>query len=127
MNYNFSNIIQSRNNPDFFKWRVINTSLDRSENISEDHIPTYKSILKVIGLLDLFHGNHATINKDFLLNYFEEIIGVESIERQLNELEERGLIKYHRFRGSYSIYEGSDIDIEQEIVKKKTLGKITSI
>jgi len=40
-----------------------------------------------------------------------------AIERAVMELEERSLVMYRKFTGGYSIFEGSDFDIEKAIDK----------
>jgi len=126
--YNFSYLLQSRNNPDFFRWRVINTAIDRVDNLIEKNISESKNIIKSIGLLDLVHNNGASITKNFLKQYCKDVLKIKSADPILNQLEEKSIIKYHSFKTSYSIYEGSDIDIEAEIEqKRKEVGQIISL
>jgi len=126
--FNYSYLLQSKNNPDFFKWRVVITALDRVEsNLTAEH-SVAKEIVKVIGVLGLINQGGSKINSEFLKQYFKEIIGNKSIETAISDLEQHKIIKYLKFRDSYCIYEGTDIDIEFEIAsKKKEIGQVVSI
>lgn len=126
--HNYSYVLQSKNNPDFFKWRVLITALDRVDALLETNQDIAKEVIKIIGLLNLINQNGSKINLDFLTQYFKEVLCIKKIEPILNQLANKGILKYHKFKDSYSIYEGSDIDIEFEIEsKRKELGSITSI
>jgi len=68
------------------------------------------------------------INLDFLTKYCKEALRVKKIEGVLLDLSKNKIIKYHKYKDSYSIYEGSDIDVEYEIQKKKEeVGRLQSI
>jgi hypothetical protein len=126
--FNYSYLLQSKNNPDFFKWRVILTAIDRVDSILDKEIENSKKVIKVIGLLNLINGGASKINVEFLNQYFKEVVGIKSILPALEELEQKKIIKYHKFKDSYGIYEGTDIDIEYEIAeKKKEVGSIVSV
>ena len=126
--YNFSYLLQSRNNPDFFKWRVIGSALDRADNLLINSVPESKLLIKTIGLLDLVHSQNATISKSFILKYGKEVLGITNISSILKVLEEKKILKFQKFRNSYGIFEGTDIDIEQLIAtKKKDSGRLASI
>jgi len=126
--YNFSYILQSRNNPDFFKWRVVSSALDRADNLMIKDVPECKSLIKTIGLLDLVHNQNATISKSFLAKYGKEILGISNTDKLLNSIVEKKILKFQKFRNSYGIFEGTDIDIEQLIAtKKKQSEKLTLI
>jgi len=126
--YNFSYLIQSRNNPDFFKWRVISSALDRADNLLVKNVHESKTLIKTLGLLDLMHNHTATISKSFVLKYGKEILGINSTSSILKTLEEKKILKFQRFRNSYGIFEGTDIDIEELIAsKKKDIGRLTTL
>jgi len=123
--FNYSFLLQSKNNPDFFKWRVVITAMDRIESLLDSDVNLAKEIVKIIGLLSLLNSQGSKINIEFLQQYCKEIIGVKDIDNVLDILSKKKIIRYHKYKDSYSIYEGSDIDIELEIHnKKKEVGKI---
>ncbi|NND23925.1 MAG: hypothetical protein HKN86_04455 [Acidimicrobiia bacterium] len=125
--FNYSYLLQSKSNPDFFKWRVVITALDRVDALVEDNIALSKDIIKTIGLLDLINQGSSRINLEFLKQYYKEVVDEKNIDEALESIQAKGIIKYHKFKDSFSIYEGTDIDVELEIEKKKKeVGKIVS-
>lgn len=126
--FNYSFLLQSKNNPDFFKWRVVITALDRVETSFDAEVDFAQSIVKVIGLLTLINSQGSKINKEFLEQYCKEVLKTKKIEKILNDLSAKKIVKYHKYKDSYSIYEGSDIDIEVELQKKREeLGKVIAL
>ena len=126
--FNYSYLLQSKNNPDFFKWKVVFTALDRVETLIDNDTELAKQLVKVIGTLDLLNQSGGKISSEFLSQYFKEVLNLKEIQRSIELLESKGIIKYHKFRNSYALYEGTDIDIEFEISnKRKQIGKILSV
>lgn len=126
--FNYSYLLQSKNNPDFFKWRVVITALDRVDTSIDSEPYLAKKLIKIIGLLTIMNSQGIKINLDFLAQYCKEALRVKKIEGVLLDLSKNKIIKYHKYKDSYSIYEGSDIDVEYEIQKKKEeVGRLQSI
>lgn len=126
--FNYSYLLQSKNNPDFFKWRVVITAIDRIDAVIDSDEELCKDLVKTIGLLSLVNSKGVKINLEFLKQYFKEVIDCTKIENAINDLEKKQIIKFHKYKDSYTIYEGTDIDIEFEISKKREeLGNLQSI
>lgn len=126
--FNYSYLLQSKNNPDFFKWRVAITAIDRIDAVVDSEHDLCKNIVKTIGVLTMMNSSGVKINLIFLKQYFKEILGEFKIEDAITELTKKQIIKFHNYKDSYTIYEGTDIDIELEISKKKQeLGELQSI
>ncbi len=116
---NFSYILSSKHNSDFFGWKLLKDSIDRVDTQLENHINDSKSILKVIGLLNLSISKKGRINNDFLVSYTKEVLGINNAKEIVQELENAQIIRYHKYKDSYTLFEGSDIDVEKEIERKK--------
>ena len=126
--FNYSYLLQSKNNPDFFKWRVVITALDRIDAVIDSDHELCKNIVKTIGLLTLVNSKGIKISIEFLKQYFKEIIDEKKIDSAINELTKKQIIKFQEYKDSFTIYEGTDIDIEFEISKKKKeIGELQSI
>lgn len=126
--YNFTSFLHSKGNPDFFRWRVITSALDRVDNLINKGQADSKKIVKAIGLIDLLLNFSGSISKQFIITYSKEVLGIKSPFPLLKELEKQQILKFQNFRKSYGLFEGTDIDIEQLISKhKKSLGKISAI
>ena len=126
--FNYSHLLQSKNNPDFFKWRVVITAIDRVDSSIDLNSETALKLVKAIGLLSLINSDGSKINAAFLNQYAKEVLRVKDISPIIKDLEEKQIIKFHQYKDSYTIYEGSDIDIEFEIEKKKKeVGKIYAV
>ena len=128
LTYNFTSFLHSQGNPDFFRWRVITSSLDRVDNLIKKGQFESKKIVKAVGLIDLLLNFSGSITKKFIETYSKEVLGINSPSTLLKELEKQKILKFQNFRKSYGLFEGTDIDIEQLISKhKKSLGKIIAI
>ena len=128
LTYNFSSYLHSKGNPDFFRWRVIYSALDKADNLLRKNQSDSKKIIKAIGLIDLLLDFNGSISKKFIELYSKEILLIKSPAPIIRELESKGIIKYQSFRNSYGIFEGTDIDIERLIAKQvKSIGQLSSI
>ena len=126
--YNFSSFLHSKGNPDFFRWRVIHSALDKADNLLRKNQSDSKKLIKAIGLIDLLLDFNGSISKKFLEIYSKEILLIKSPIPILKELESQGIIKYQNFRKSYGLFEGTDIDVEKLIAKHvKSVGQLSSI
>ena len=112
---NFYSALFHSNNPDVFKWQLIQQSLDRiSARVSGSLFETAEAVIKVIGLLRLFGKAGAKVDDSFLVTYLSEVCGLEHTEDTLKELEELGIIRYRKYEQAYALFEGSDFNIEEE-------------
>jgi hypothetical protein len=126
--HNYLYLLQSKSNADFFKWRVIFTALDRVESTIEHNTDIAKDVIKILGLLSVTGQQGHKVNIEFIRSYLQEILNKKDIEKTIADLENARIIKNVTYRDSYIIYEGSDIDIEQEIAEKRSqIGELHGI
>ena len=88
-------------------WNIVLEVLNRcqAKGASQNHI----TVLKTLSLIDLFAGTSGlSSTKNLLDNLYPEL----PIEDILSDLEKWSVIKFKKYLQSYSIYEGSDFDIE---------------
>ena len=116
---NFSYILSSKHNSDFFGWKLLKDSLDRVDTQLDEYVLECKAIVKVVGLLGLSISGKGKVNVDFLVAYAKEVLGIRNAKEAVELLQEVQIIRYHKYKDSFTLFEGSDIDIEKEIDRKK--------
>lgn len=113
LQHNYYSILTSRYNPDYFKWSIIRNSLDRIELELTKDIANAQKIIQTIGLLDLLGSNAVRIDRETLVIYGEEALGISNTAELIMDLEAKKIIRYQNFRSRYKLFEGTDIDVEQ--------------
>mgnify|MGYP002738551122 CR=1 FL=1 len=95
--------------PDGHKWATAAEAIDRCEasKSSINHI----KLLKTIALIDLFKDRAGLYASPEILS----TITVDSYTRSIQDLLTQSLIIYRKHLGAYSLYSGSDFDIEAAI------------
>lgn len=89
-------------------WHIIIESVQKLEvrGYSELHLNVFKSI----AMIDFFSGTSGlTANEDVLIALFAEETGVKKI---ITDLENEKLILFKKYKNSYSVFEGSDFDLD---------------
>lgn len=91
-------------------WNTATDVLARSQakGASLEHI----NILKTIALIDIFNGTSGLIANEDLLKAIYPNVNIKNI---LNDLSSWSVIIFKKHLNSYSIFEGSDFDIEAAI------------
>jgi hypothetical protein len=78
------------------------------------------SLLKTIIVVDLFRGRSGLVASPELLRHCgREAESKKEIERALDALSNRSCIVFRRHVGSYSLFAGSDFDIEDALTRAK--------
>lgn len=97
------------------KWAGIESAIGRLPNPS----PLMVALIKTIGLLGVVGEVSVNLKSSadllrYALNDGSETYAQE-FERSLTELERRSIAIYRRHSGAYSLWEGSDVDIESRL------------
>jgi len=125
--YSFSNVYDyviyncysylSEVNTDSAYWRAIRVALERVEGLFEiDEIENASKIVKTIGLCNLF-GNSINFEKADLCLYARLALDIAHPEKIIDELSNLKIIRFAKYRAQYFIFEGTDINIEDELYK----------
>ncbi|PWH85413.1 hypothetical protein [Brumimicrobium oceani] len=114
---NFYQLLTTRAVSDFSKWSSIRYSIQRAEAIESVNLSIAEDFLKTIGLLGMFSSKGAKIDEEFIVNYLSDSFEVNEIRETIELLEKHKIIKYYRFKFSYELFEGTDLDIEDELAK----------
>ncbi|MFO3726229.1 ATP-binding protein [Butyricimonas muris] len=114
--YNFYSYL-SEVNADSTNWRAIRVALERVEGyLKVEKVDIASKIVKTIGLCNLFSN---TINFDgtALCQYAKLALNIHNPEDVINELENQKIIRFAKYKSQYIIFEGTDINIEDELYK----------
>lgn len=114
--YNFYSYL-SEVNADSANWRAIRVALERIEGIFDlEKIETASNIVKTIGLCNMF-GNSATFDEKSLSQYLQLTLDIEQPEKLISELVAHKVIRFAKYKSQYIIFEGTDVNIEDELYK----------
>src|SRR5690606_11195190 len=117
---NLSSEITSLRNPHRLQWQITFRALERAELIF-DAVEDYKiaeKLIKSISLLNLFSRPDTLLDKKLLKEYYHITLGFRSqrVEMILDQLTQAGIIRFYRHSKKLNFLEGTDLDIEQELV-----------
>ena len=116
--FNYYSLINSKYNPDFAAWASIKGALERAENEAEENLLTdCLKLIKTVGLLNIFASKGANLSEEFLLEYAETCLGINQAEQALKSLTDRKILFYRNYQNRFIIIEGTDVDIEWELLQ----------
>ena len=99
--------------PDGHRWALAVDAVERLEAMGTSEL--HLLLLKTIGLVDLFKERSGLAPSLELLRMALPAHRPEDIEGALSDLLQSSLIIYRKYTDAYSIFEGSDFDIEQAV------------
>lgn len=116
--YNFYSEI-SEVNLDSTGWAAIKVALGRVESgiVPNDEIEPCSQIVKTIGLLNIFGSSDMSLPKDVLVSYASLALGIENPEDKIKRLESSKVIRFASYKSQYILFEGTDVDIESELLR----------
>ena len=99
--------------PDGHRWAMAVDALERCQAAGSDYLQV--RLLKVIALVDLFKERSGLVASRELLWLALNDRNEEEIQEALERLEDASLVIFRKFNSCYSIFEGSDFDIEHAV------------
>ena len=122
ISYNFYSEV-SQVNLDSSGWSAIKVALGRVESgvIPENLISASVKLVKTIGLLNIFSPAEACIDKRALISYGQNALCIAHADEVIQRLESAKIIRYASYKSRYILFEGTDIDIESELLKAAIL------
>lgn len=111
--------INSSDNPHRAQWLTTFRALERAELAFEDDYKLVSDVIKTIGLVNIFSKVGGLFDKAFISRYFKLTRKVD-IKSILDRLEKTGIIRFYKHSNKINFLEGTDIDLEQELI---TIGK----
>lgn len=117
--YNFHSFL-SEVNADTLNWSAMRVALERVEGfLEENEIPDASKIVKAIGLLNLLGSSAIKVEKDTFCEYAEKAMNINHPEILLEKLTALKIIRFANYKSQYILFDGTDINIEDELYKAK--------
>ena len=115
--YNFYSYL-SEVNSDSAAWTGIRVGLERVEGLFEGEIAADAiKLIKAIGMLNLFGKAGVQLNKERLSTYAKFALGINNPEAIIELLTQHKIIRYATYKSQYILFEGTDVNIEGELLK----------
>ena len=101
--------------PDGHRWALAVEAIERCQALGGQDL--HLRLLKTIALVDMFKERSGLVPSAEVLS--TALLGFEkgTVAGALTQLQDWSLIIYRKFNESYSIFEGSDFDIDEEVGK----------
>lgn len=116
LNYNLYSFLNSKANIHYNKWAEIKNSLERVEGeIQEDKHILYQTLIKTIGLLNIFSHAGSKLEKNFLSQYIELTSKRAGVLGAIEDLQKRNLIAFNKHSHRYFYSETTVVDIDDAI------------
>jgi hypothetical protein len=109
---------------DGHRWVVANDAIERTE-AREGCTEVHLKLAKTIALIEMFKANSGVAAEDQLLEICVENTSIEDIRDALNDLARWSIIVFRKHISSWTIYSGSDFDIDSAVnTARSELGEI---
>lgn len=120
--YNFYSDI-SQVNLESSGWSAIKVALGRIESgiLLDGFISDAQKIVKAIGLLSIFGSSETSLDRRSLEQYCQCALGIDNADEIIRELERVKVIRYATYKSQYILFEGTDINIEAELLRAATM------
>jgi hypothetical protein len=115
--FNFYSFINSKYNPDFSNWKSIHNSIEKIDNLFIEESSKLKSIIKIIGLFNIFCQNNFSLGKELIINYSNTTLGISNTKALLEQLVAKKIILYREFNKRFILFEGTDLDIQTALLE----------
>ncbi|MFU2489585.1 ATP-binding protein [Thauera sp. WH-1] len=103
--------------PDGHRWAQAADAVERTE---AHHSPLHSALIKSIAVIDLLRSaSGLAADFDVLRSLFPETL-VEEVDAALEQLSKWRVAIYKKHLGSWSVFEGSDFDIEKALTQAKS-------
>lgn len=115
--YNFFTYLTEAN-ADSMSWTAIRVALEKVEGFLDSEIVQSASrLVKTIGMLNLFGKAGISFDKEALINYAKYALAIANPVPVLEKLVQYKIVRFAVYKSQYILFEGTDINIEDEILK----------
>ena len=125
LNYHFHYFLSTQHNPDYISWRLLQDALERAEVLPVKDAEKAIPLIKTVGLLTLFSSRGGKIDLEFLEFYAQNYLGIRSINRILQRLSDKKIIRFSGYDDRYKLFDGTDLDIEHALLN--AAGKVNQV
>ena len=99
--------------PDGHRWALAVDALERCQTLADDEL--HLRLLKTIALIDMFKERSGLVANADVLRLALPGYGGGAFKSALETLQAWSLLIYRKYNDSYSVFEGSDFDIEDAL------------
>jgi len=110
-----SHVIYSSANPDKLQWESAERAIQRADHHSNIDPKLSHPILKSILLINVF-GREGNFDFEVAKDYFGSAYGLDA-ENTIDDLQDKNIIHFLRYKGKLTFVEGTDINIQGELVE----------
>ncbi|WP_417859761.1 hypothetical protein [Winogradskyella sediminis] len=107
--------INSFDNPHRAQWLTTFRVLEKAELIFNDNYEIVSEVIKTISLVNIFSKIGGLFNETFIVNYFS-LTRETDVSKILDKLQKSGIIRFYKHSNKINFLEGTDIDLEQELI-----------
>ena len=101
--------------PDGHRWALAVDALERCHSQGGGEL--HRLLLETIALIDLFKERSGLVPSEELLACLFTKTDYQALTQALTQLQQWSLVVYRKFNDSYSIFEGSDFDVDESVVR----------
>ncbi|NEU09380.1 hypothetical protein GZH53_13730 [Flavihumibacter sp. R14] len=121
LHHNFNSFLKSKANPDYSKWASIRIALERVEGEFEyEQIALYQTIIKTVGLLNIFSHAGSRLDEKFLDDYINITSGLSGTTTALKDLERKKVIRFYKNAKRFVLFDSTEVDIDVELEEAST-------
>ena len=99
--------------PDGHRWALAVDALERCQSVGGGEV--HLRLLETVALIDLFRERSGLVPSEEVLACVFPQTDHSAITQALDQLQQWSLIIYRKFNESYSIFEGSDFDVDESV------------
>lgn len=117
--YNFYSYLKEANG-DSMNWSAMRMAVERAEGQlwdSSEQMMEAIQLVKVVGMLNLFGNAGFKLTRKQLSVYAQDAMEMSDADVIIGALERYKIIRYAEYRNRMVLFEGTDINIEDEIMK----------
>lgn len=117
--YNFYSYLKDAN-ADSMSWGAIKVSTERVEGqdwSDKNEMLNATKLVKAIGLLNLFGTAGFKLTERNLTDYAREAMAIDNAKEIIQKLSAKKIIRYAAYKERLVLFEGTDIDLEAEIIE----------
>lgn len=119
---NLSSELEDKNtNPHKPIWRATLTALDKVDALNTSNFEELSKIIKCIALINIFSKPLGKLDRDFLNAYTTYALEIKNADVLIDRLIEQRIIKFFNHKNKYFFIDGTDIDIEDELLKASAI------
>lgn len=116
LNYNLYSFLNSKANIHQSKWAEIKNALERVEGeVEEGQHVLYNTLIKTIGLLNLFSHASANLDTKFLTQYIELSGKLSGVAEAIEHLQRLNLLSYNKYSNRFFYSETTIVNIDEAI------------